>query len=152
MAKRIVRPTAAQNRLIAKENAALKKSVSLAEKTLNNSFSDLASGLGGGSADFGAGMSNLTSMNPTLQNNLYMPVTLMYQNLLFMYKSHGLLQCNRDHTGYRSKSGHHYRAETYPDTLDSAIVWRFTTFTVFLVEIDQQNGILYNDAKQQKDP
>ena len=81
-----------QNRRLSAENGAMRAKAALLQRTIHNSLGDLAQGLSGGPADFGSGMSNLTSLNPTLQNNLYMPVTLMWQNLMFMYKSHGLIQ------------------------------------------------------------
>ena len=36
--------------------------------------------------------SNLTSFNPILQNNLYAPLTINWTMLMYMYKTHGLIQ------------------------------------------------------------
>ena len=66
-----------QNRRLSAENGAMRAKAALLQRTIHNSLGDLAQGLSGGPADFGSGMSNLTSLNPTLQNNLYTPVTLM---------------------------------------------------------------------------
>ena len=81
----------AANKRLALENSNIRKKSELLEHTIHNSLSGLASGLGG-SSDFGTGMSNLTSLNPMLQNNQYQPITLMWTNLMYMYKTHGLIQ------------------------------------------------------------
>lgn len=98
MAKKIITPTGSNiqslklhNRSLELENAILSKKISLTEKRLDNSFSDLAAGLTGASG-FGGPMSNLTSFNPTLQNNQYAPITLMWTALMYAYKTHGLIQ------------------------------------------------------------
>jgi phage-related protein (TIGR01555 family) len=36
--------------------------------------------------------SNLTSFNPAIQNNIYAPLTLNWQILTYMYKTHGIIQ------------------------------------------------------------
>lgn len=36
--------------------------------------------------------SHLTSLNPIIQNNLYYPITLNYTMLMYMYKTHGVIQ------------------------------------------------------------
>lgn len=78
------------NKKITLENSALRAKSELLEKTIHNSLGGLASGLMG---DFGMGMqSPLTSLTPSLQNNMYAPVTLMWSNLMYMYKTHGLIQ------------------------------------------------------------
>ena len=35
---------------------------------------------------------NLTSFNPILQNNIYAPLTINYNLLMYMYKTHGIIQ------------------------------------------------------------
>lgn len=35
---------------------------------------------------------NLTSFNPILQNNIYAPLTINYNMLMYMYKTHGIIQ------------------------------------------------------------
>lgn len=79
-----------ENKNLVLENSLLQKKISLAGKTIENSLVGFVSGLTGG--DGIAGMSNLTSFNPTLQNNMYAPITLMWTNLMYMYKTHGLIQ------------------------------------------------------------
>lgn len=77
------------NKKLMLENSLIKAKSELLEKTIHNSLSGLASGITG---DFGGGMSPLTSLTPMLQNNLYAPVTLMWTNLMYLYKTHGLIQ------------------------------------------------------------
>lgn len=90
---RIIRPTVSSNNRLALENSLLEKRISLREKTIENSLSSLADGLTRGGIDSnGYGMSNLTSLNPMMQNNMYAPVTLMWTNLMYFYKTHGLVQ------------------------------------------------------------
>ncbi len=89
MANKISRKLQLANRRLVRENGIIRAKSELLQKTMHNSLSQLASGLTG---DFGGGMSNLTSFNPTLQNNQYASITLMYQNLMYMYKTHGLIQ------------------------------------------------------------
>ena len=55
---------------------------------LSNNMSELASALGGSFFQ----QSNLTSMNPMIQNNIYFPITLDWFNLTYMYKTHGVIQ------------------------------------------------------------
>lgn len=78
-----------ENKALAAHVSMLSKKSALLQATVANSLSSLASSLG---ADGSNGASNLTSMMPTLSSNMYAPVTLMWQNLMFMYKTHGLLQ------------------------------------------------------------
>lgn len=85
------RRLAFQNKKLSVENSSLRAKSNLLETTMHNSLTGLVSGLGG-SSDFGNGMSNMTSLNPSLQNNLYAPITLMWTNLMYMYKTHGLVQ------------------------------------------------------------
>lgn len=84
------RRLAFKNKKLALENSSLRAKSNLLETTMFNSLSGLSSGLGG-SQDF-LGQSNLTSMNPSLQNNIYAPITLMWTNLMYMYRTHGLVQ------------------------------------------------------------
>lgn len=84
-----------ENAKLARQNNSLGKKIGLTEKTIENSLSGLASGLGA-RGDFAGGMSPLASFNPTLQNNMYAPITLMWTNLMYMYKTHGLLQTSID--------------------------------------------------------
>jgi len=69
-------------------NAGLAKKAALTERTIENSLGGLASGLGVA----GPGMSPLTSLTPIGQNNIYQPVTLLWTQLMYMYKTHGLIQ------------------------------------------------------------
>ena len=82
-----VSPLARENAALAAQNKLLSQRSSLLQSTIENSLGGLMSGLGAGGPQ-----SNLTSMNPMLQNNIYSPVTLMWQALMFMYKTHGLIQ------------------------------------------------------------
>ncbi len=79
----------AANKKLSLENASLRAKSDLLQKTMHNSLSSLASGITG---DFNGGMSPLTSFTQTLQNNQYAPITLMWTNLMYMYKTHGLIQ------------------------------------------------------------
>ena len=88
MAKSASSRLASQNKKIALENSALRAKANLLEQTLANNMSGFTAQLTGQ----GGGMSNLTSMNPSLQNNMYAPMTLMWTNLMYMYRTHGLLQ------------------------------------------------------------
>lgn len=81
-----------ENNKLSKVNAMLGKKADLTERNIYNSLSGLAQGLGAGFDNNGFGMSNLTSLNPSLQNNIYAPVTLMWTNLMYMYQTHGLVQ------------------------------------------------------------
>lgn len=85
------RRLAFNNKKLALENSKLQAKTDLLEKTIHNSLSGLAQNLTGGGL-FGGGMSNLTSLNPMTQNNIYAPVTLLWTQLMYMYKSHGLIQ------------------------------------------------------------
>lgn len=89
--KKTNKPTARSNEKLKLENSILAKKIDLTEKRLDNSLSGLASGLLG-SAGFAGPMSNLTSFNPTLQNNQYAPITLMWTAIMYAYKTHGLIQ------------------------------------------------------------
>lgn len=51
---------------------------------LKNSLSDLVAGA--------FAQTNLTSFNPILQNNIYAPLTINYNMLMYMYKTHGIIQ------------------------------------------------------------
>lgn len=88
------RRLAFQNKKLSLENASLKSKVGSVEGMIHNSLGGLAQGLGMGAGfdNNGFGMSNLTSLNPTLQNNQYAPITLMWTMLQYMYKTHGLVQ------------------------------------------------------------
>ena len=90
MGKRPLNRLSSLNKNLALENSILKKRVALTESTLSNSLSGLVAGLGQG--DFGGGMNPLTSFTPTLQANIYSPITLMWTNLMYLYKTHGLIQ------------------------------------------------------------
>lgn len=81
------------NKRLAFENAKLKAKSELLEKTIHNSLSGLSSGLmGAGMGDFGGGQAPITGFGQTLSNNQYAPITLMWTNLMYMYKTHGLIQ------------------------------------------------------------
>ena len=87
--KNATHPFARANKRLILENANLSARITLAEKSLENSFSGLTAGLMGGS--FG-GQAPITSTNPLFQNNQYQPITLLHQVLSAMYKTHGLLR------------------------------------------------------------
>jgi hypothetical protein len=89
VAKLTNRQILANNKTLTLENSVLRKKSALLEGTVNNSLSGLAAGLSG---DFNGGQSPLTSFLPALQNNMYAPVTLMWTMLMYMYKTHGLIQ------------------------------------------------------------
>ena len=78
------------NKRLALENAALSKKINGTERTMENSLSGLVDGLGAN--QFGGGQAPITSLNPSFQNSMYSPITLMWSNLMYMYRSHGLLQ------------------------------------------------------------
>lgn len=92
MAKKASRSLVSSNKRLELENSILAKKILLTEKTLHNSLTGLSQGLGAGGWDNGLGMSNLTSLNPMVQNNQYAPVTLMWTALQYFYKTHGLVQ------------------------------------------------------------
>ncbi len=79
------------NKILSLENALLAKRTKGLEHTIENSLGGLASGLGVGGGGFG-GQSPITSTNPLFQNNQYQPITLLWTMLMYLYKSHGLLQ------------------------------------------------------------
>jgi len=81
----------AANQRLVLENANLDKKIALVGKQLENSFGGLVTGLLSGAGGAGP-QDNITSFNPSLRANLYAPLTLLWQDLLFMYKTHGLLQ------------------------------------------------------------
>lgn len=56
----------------------------LKNKSLNNSLSSLAASA--------TTQSHLTSLTPLITNNVYYPITLNYTLLMYMYKTHGVLQ------------------------------------------------------------
>lgn len=85
------RRLAFQNKKLESQNLSLSRKLNSSHIRLDNSLSDLEAGLTGSSGIPG-GMSPLTSFNPTLQNNIYAPITLMWTNLMYMYRTHGLLQ------------------------------------------------------------
>lgn len=95
--KRISKPSLnarrleAANKRLMLENSILDKKINLIGKTMENSFGGLVSGLMAG-AGSGGPQDNLTSFNPSLRANIYAPFTLMWQDLLYSYKTHGLLQ------------------------------------------------------------
>ena len=80
------------NRKLSLENSLLKEKASMLGRQRENSLSQLAQGLTGGGGDFGGGANPMTSFNPILQANQYAPVTLMWTMLMYMYKTHGLIQ------------------------------------------------------------
>lgn len=79
------------NQRLVLENALLEKKVTLAGKQLENSLGGLVTGLIGG-AGAGGPQDNITSFNPSLRSNIYAPMTLLWMDLLYLYKTHGLLQ------------------------------------------------------------
>lgn len=76
------------NKRLALENAVLAKKSANLEHTIMNSLGGLASGLGVGPG----GQAPITSVNPIFQNNQYQPMTLFWTALMYMYKTHGLIQ------------------------------------------------------------
>lgn len=66
------------------ENQLLKAQSELKDAKLQNSFTGLVSGV--------MSQSNLTSFNPALQNNIYAPLTINWTLLMYMYKTHGIIQ------------------------------------------------------------
>lgn len=89
MAKKSNSLTASSIKRLQLENDLLSKKISLTERRLDNSLSGLISGLHGLNGGFA---SNLTSFDPTFQNNQYAPMTLMWTVLMYSYKTHGLIQ------------------------------------------------------------
>lgn len=71
------------------QNSILRKQSDLLSRSLDNSMSQLTTGLMGQSM---FGQAPITSFNPALQNNIYAPVTLMWTMLMYMYRTHGLIQ------------------------------------------------------------
>ena len=55
---------------------------------LQNTLTQLTTGLLAGTP----GQTNLTSFNPALANNIYAPLTLNWVTLMYMYKTHGIIQ------------------------------------------------------------
>lgn len=72
------------NQKLSLENQLLKAKSELKDKQLENNLAGLVSNL--------AGQSNLTSFNPALQNNIYAPLTINWVLLMYMYKTHGIIQ------------------------------------------------------------
>ena len=70
-----------ENRRLAQEikNTKMQKSMEL-----QNSFMSILQGA--------YATTNITSFNPALQNNIYAPLTLNWTVLMYMYKTHGILQ------------------------------------------------------------
>lgn len=66
------------------ENALLKTKSELLAKTIQNSLAGFTQSL--------MGQSNLTSFNPIYQNNIYAPATINWTMLMYMYKTHGIIQ------------------------------------------------------------
>jgi uncharacterized protein len=54
------------------------------QMVMNNSLSGLLGGIGM--------QSNLTSFNPIVQSNIYSPLTINWMILMYMYKTHGIIQ------------------------------------------------------------
>lgn len=73
-----------KNSKLSIENQLLKAKLELKQTELKNSFTGLVSGV--------LGQSNLTSFNPALQNNIYAPLTINWTLLMYMYKTHGIIQ------------------------------------------------------------
>jgi phage-related protein (TIGR01555 family) len=80
-----------QNERLQLETAVLKQKSNLLRETIHNSLGGLATGITGMGAP-GGPQSNLTSFNPSLEANLYAPATLLWMMLMYMYKTHGLIQ------------------------------------------------------------
>lgn len=74
----------ALNKRLSLENQLLKAKIDLKNSELQNSFTGLVSGI--------TAQSNLTSFNPALQNNIYAPLTINWTLLMYMYKTHGIIQ------------------------------------------------------------
>jgi phage-related protein (TIGR01555 family) len=72
------------NKKLSLENQLLKTQMALKNAELQNSFTGLVSGI--------TAQSNLTSFNPALQNNIYAPLTINWTLLMYMYKTHGIIQ------------------------------------------------------------
>jgi uncharacterized protein len=68
------------------EAVTLRNELKNAEYT--NSLTSLTAGLISG----GQQQSNLVSFNPTIENNLYAPLTINWIMLTYMYKTHGIIQ------------------------------------------------------------
>lgn len=65
--------------------AAINKEILNAKQAeLKNSLNDLVASA--------FAQTNLTSFNPILQNNIYAPLTINYNMLMYMYKTHGIIQ------------------------------------------------------------
>lgn len=73
-----------QNKILSLKNQLLKAQVDLKSRELQNSFTGLVAGI--------TAQSNLTSFNPALQNNIYAPLTINWTLLMYMYKTHGIIQ------------------------------------------------------------
>lgn len=91
MAKKLSRLSLTNAKLI-RDNAKLRAKGDLLERTIHNSLGGLASGLAAGMGDFGGGQAPITSFGQTLSNNMYALITLMWTNLMYLYKTHGLIQ------------------------------------------------------------
>ena len=57
---------------------------------------------------------------------------------------------NGNHSGNGSKGGHHYRTETDTDAFNGTFIRSFSTITMMLVKVDQQNGIFDDNTKQEQ--
>ena len=66
----------------------MKEMLYMKRESLSNSLTGLAQGMGMNSMR----MDNLTSIMPLMQSNLYMPLTLNYVLLTFLWKSHGIVR------------------------------------------------------------
>ena len=73
-----------RNEKLKLENSLLKAKQDLKNMELQNSFTGLVSGI--------TAQSNLASFNPALQNNVYAPLTINWVLLMYMYKTHGIIQ------------------------------------------------------------
>lgn len=73
-----------ENAKLAKANLQLKNAKELHDQQLQNSLGTLVQGA--------ISQTNLTSFAPALQNNIYAPVTINWTLLMYMYKTHGIIQ------------------------------------------------------------
>lgn len=74
-----------------KQNTDLKSKIKLLENASNSDSLAIRNSLT--TLVQSAGMqSNLTSLNPVLQNNIYYPLTVNWTILTYMYKTHGVIQ------------------------------------------------------------
>lgn len=74
------------------QNTLLREQGRAKQLLLENSLTSLTAGLTG---DF-PGRDNIASFNPALRANLYAPLTINWTLIMYMYKSHGLVQTMTD--------------------------------------------------------